>query len=67
MIIDDSTTDDVDDDELELVEGAAAAGQATISGGAQGTAIERKKSVRLAADGKRGWIRTYNGQTCQPV
>lgn len=65
MIIDDSTADDMDDDQLELVEGAAAAGQATVSGAPQGGAIEIKKSVRLAADGKRG--STYIGQACQPV
>lgn len=54
MIVDDSTADDVDDDELELVEGAAAAGQATAaaaSSAPQGDAV--KKSVRLAADGKQ--------------
>jgi hypothetical protein len=64
MIVDDSGNDDLDDDDLDLAEGAAA-GQATTAaaatdggggGGGQGDEAspekEKKKSVRLAADGE---------------
>lgn len=53
---DDSTNEDGEDDDLDLVEGAAATG--TAAGGAApteslaGPAVEKKKSVRLAAEGE---------------
>jgi hypothetical protein len=58
MIVDDDGTDDVDDDDLDLAEGAAAGGQntgaAAQDGGKEDAAPEKnvKKSVRLAADGQ---------------
>lgn len=59
MVVDDSTNDDVDDDDLDLVEGAGAAtARVQTTGGAadageQGDApADKKKSVRLAADGE---------------
>lgn len=62
MIVDDSAGDDVDDDDLDLTEGAAAGGQMTncVDGapaGGDGDApapAEKKKSVRLAAAGEPG-------------
>lgn len=58
MVVDDSTNDDVDEDELELIEGAAAgAGAPSAAGGTAtapeaGPAADKRKSVRLAADGE---------------
>lgn len=68
MVVDDSGDNDLDDDDLDLADGAAA-GQATAAaattdggGGGQGDEAspdkEKKKSVRLAADGElavRAW------------
>lgn len=56
MVVDDSTNGSMDDDDLELVEGAATAAQATGGGADAGKGdsappLEKKKSVRLAADG----------------
>lgn len=56
LLVDDSTVDQDDEDDLDLVEGAAATG--TAAGGAApteslaGPAVEKKKSVRLAAEGE---------------
>lgn len=54
MIVDDSMNDDMDDDELDLAEGAAGAVNqtATAAARADGDApADKKKSVRLAAEG----------------
>jgi hypothetical protein len=59
MVVDGSTNDDVEEDDLDLVEGAGAATARAQTTGAAGDAGEqadapadKKKSVRLAADGE---------------
>jgi len=58
MVVDDSTNDDMDYDELELIEGAAAGAVAPSAAGGTttapeaGPAADKRKSVRMAADGE---------------
>jgi hypothetical protein len=56
MIVDDTMNDDMDDDELDLAEGAGGAGNQTSAAAAAAPAdgdapADKKKSVRLAAEG----------------
>lgn len=62
MVVDDSMNDDMDDDDLDLAEGAAGGGNQTSAAAApaDGDApADKKKSVRLAAEG--GVIRLRMG------